>query len=115
MYPLLSYLATVINALLSNQWLRAYLFLVTTVFIGYTLQPVAPVLDRLFNNSLLFKFGVLVVSLMVTAYPLSGNELVMILIVSAVTLYSFELMRSGTRYLPMKPINRVLSSAKAII
>jgi len=115
MVPILAYVANILNLILSNSWTRALLFVVSTVFIGYTLQPIPDSLNRLFNTSTLFKFGVIVVCLACTAWPMSDNDILMILVISALTLYVFELMRTGTKYLPMREINYVTDSVSKLI
>jgi hypothetical protein len=83
-----------INLLLQNEKIRMKLFLVSSVFMGYTLNPVPQFLDKNFNESLLFKFFILVTSGIILEYPLTNKNFLNIVIISAVTLFVFSYIRT---------------------
>lgn len=60
------------NQLLSNKYVYIIIFLITTVLIGYTLQPVPLFLNYLFDNSVIFKFVIMFI--VVSTYYFSKDN-----------------------------------------
>lgn len=87
------FLESTLNNTLANNYLRMFIMLICSVFIGYTLQPVPKWLSNLFDNSNLFKFVVLVAAGITAVYPLDGDELACIVIGAVVILMLFSLFR----------------------
>ncbi len=81
------------NNILSNDYLRVLLLLITGVFMGYTLQPVPKWLNKMFDTSILLKFIVLFIAGSISLYPLNNNSLMWITIGSILTLVLFQYMR----------------------
>jgi hypothetical protein len=81
------------NNILSNDYLRVLLLLITGVFMGYTLQPVPKWLNKMFDTSILLKFIVLFIAGSISLYPLNNNSLMWITVGSILTLGLFQYMR----------------------
>jgi len=90
----MDYITKNYNNLLSINLTRIFLLLITSVYIGYTLQPVPKVLNNLFDNSNLFKFLILFICGSTSLYPLDNNKLLYILISSILILILFNYLRS---------------------
>ena len=83
-----------INCMFSNDLIRLVLLLMTTVFVGYTIEPIPTILKNLFANSWIFKFIILVAFGILTMYPLKDtNTLIHIIIASMVTMAVFQFLR----------------------
>lgn len=91
------YFVSKLNGLLSYNYVRAFLFLVTGVFMGYTLYPVPKVLDNMFMKSYWFKFAILFIASSVAVYPVSSQGLVVILVTTFLALYAFTMARAYDR------------------
>lgn len=81
------------NNILSNDYLRVLLLLITGVFMGYTLQPIPKWLNKLFDTSILLKFTALFIAGSISLYPLNNNSLMWVTIGSILTLVLFQYMR----------------------
>ncbi len=81
------------NNILSNDYLRVLLLLITGVYMGYTLQPVPKWLNKMFDTSVLLKFAVLFIAGSISLYPLNNNSLMWVTVGSVLTLGLFEYMR----------------------
>lgn len=81
------------NKILDVDILRYVIMIVTSVFIGYTLQPVPKWLNSLFDNSHIFKFIIMVLMAMVALYPLDDNEVKYIFIGSLLSIVIFIIFR----------------------
>ena len=68
------------NKIFKNNYLRMILLLISSVFMGYTLQPVPKWLNNLFDTSNILKFFILFISGSLVVYPL--NEVLIILNIS---------------------------------
>lgn len=101
----------VINSVLSNDYLRAFLLTVASVYAGYTLQPVPKKLNKLFDTSTPLKFGVLFVMLLTAFYPLDNNKIVLSLIIPIFVLGFFEFLRKADKV----DNDDLIDSAKAIM
>ena len=86
-------LITFINTLLDNKGFKTFMIVFTGVLAGYTLQPIPKWVNNIFNNSNTFKLFVLVSIGLTVLHPLDGEEVVLILVMSGVMLYLFELSR----------------------
>ncbi len=81
------------NNILSYNYIRIFLLIISGVFIGYTLQPVPTWLNNLFNTSIILKFLVLFIVGIVAVYPVNENNILWVFIGSVCTLYIFHLFR----------------------
>ena len=92
---------TVINAqnvLLTNNYLRILILLVSGVFMGYTLYPVPKFMDKLFETSNIFKFIILFSAGLVAVYPVNKENILWVGLCSAGTLLLFHLFRKYEEY-----------------
>lgn len=83
----------IINTVLSNDYWRAFLLTVVSVYAGYTLQPVPKKLNQIFDTSTPFKFFILFIMLLTAFYPLNNNKIVLAIIVPIMVLVFFEFLR----------------------
>ncbi len=81
------------NNILSYNYIRIFLLIITGVFMGYTLQPVPTWLNELFNTSIILKFLVLFIAGSVAVYPINENNILWVFFGSISTLYIFHLFR----------------------
>lgn len=81
------------NMLFQNDTLRTTLLIMTSVFIGYTLQPVPKWLNNLFDTSHVFKFIIMMIVGITALYPLDATKLINIIIGSIIVLVLFEASR----------------------
>lgn len=81
------------NDLLGNDAIKFFIVLLTGVFAGYTLQPVPAVLDKLFNESWIFKYITLFMIAATVMHPLTDKKLGMAFIMPAVILFGFSVLR----------------------
>lgn len=81
-----------INGVLSNEYIRTVLVLLTAVTAGYTLQPVPSWLMNLFNSNI-FKFLVLFIIGCVAFYPLNKEKLNQLVIAIILLLTLFGIFR----------------------
>ena len=84
---------------LHNDYLRTILLLVSSVFIGYTLQPVPKWLNKLFDTSHIFKFLILFTAGCVAVYPVNNNNIKWVVVCSILTLVFFHVARKYDDYL----------------
>ena len=80
--------------ILEISYVRLALLIVAGVFMGYTLLPVPPVLERLFNSSNAFKFIVLYVcGLGLLPSDVEDRHVITLALVCLVALLSFQTLR----------------------
>jgi hypothetical protein len=82
-----------INNILSDGFIKYFLLIMTSIFIGYTLQPVPEKLNYLFNNSYLFKFMILFITGILFTHPINCYEIYVIFIISIIILLLFKMLR----------------------
>ena len=63
-----------VNYVLENQYIRVFVFVLAAVYAGYTLRPVPKTLEKLFDNSNLFKFIILFFLTCSMLYPLNEKN-----------------------------------------
>jgi hypothetical protein len=85
----------VLNQLLANDWFRALLLTIVSIFAGYTLQPVPKKLNVLFTNSTPFKYLILFILLLTAFYPLDNAKVILAIVVPVLTLAIFEFIRKA--------------------
>ena len=73
--------------------LRVFIILITSVWIGYTLQPVPSWASAVFDTSILFKLLVLIMSGWAALHPLEGYTVIYIIGAAIVILGLFEFSR----------------------
>lgn len=61
------------NISFANDFFRLFSIILTGVFAGYTLQPVPKWLHDLFDNSVLFKFLILLIIGLTGSYPIDST------------------------------------------
>jgi hypothetical protein len=81
-----------INGVLSNQYARAFLALLTAICAGYTLQPVPDWIMKLFHSNI-FKSLVLFVLGCVILYPVTNEKINQIIIAIILILTLFGIFR----------------------
>lgn len=91
--PATYFLTKSANKFLNIEILRYIILIVSSVFMGYTLQPVPEWLNNLFNTSYILKFSIMVAAAMVALYPLDDNEVSYIFIGSFLSLLLFMIFR----------------------
>ncbi len=74
---------------------KVFTLLITSVYIGYTLQPVPSWLNEWFNISFLLKGTVLILAGWTSLYPLEGYTSIYVIIAAIAILGLFE----GFRYI----------------
>jgi len=89
----MNYLVDIANAPLRNDYVRILILIISSVFIGYTLQPVPKWLNNLFDTSHIFKFFVLFAVGATTVYPLNNNNIMWVIFGSVGCLFLFHLAR----------------------
>lgn len=101
-----------LNSLVSNDYIRMVLFLITGVFMGYTLQPVPEWINTLFKDSQVFKAIILLTIGIIAGYPLeSTGKLLVIVIGVVVTLFLFEYAR---KYKPTVDVDVNLQDVRPV-
>ncbi len=86
--------ANAVNYLLQNSYLRNFIFMLSAIFLGYTLQPVPLWMNHLFNTSHIFKFLIIFISSVSIFYPMDKNEMLIAFISSFFLLIAFNIFRS---------------------
>jgi len=81
-----------INELLNDQFIKTLIVMIGSVFAGYTMQPIPPLLNKLFTYHI-FKFIILFIVGIAMLHPINKKKLSIIIIVSILLLTTFELMR----------------------
>ena len=86
-------IAQMLNILLSNNTMRFFVLMVTSVYTGYTLYPVPKFLDELFYSSDIFKYLTLMFLLSTSMYPVTSENIYTILLIPGLVLLFFKLLR----------------------
>lgn len=82
-----------VNDTFSNDFFKLVSLLLTGIFAGYTLQPVPKWLNKLFDNSNIFKFIIIFTIGITSAYPINKDKISNIFISSVVILVIFSVFR----------------------
>ena len=82
-----------LNNTFSNDFFKLFSLLLTGIFAGYTLQPVPKWLNKLFDSSHIFKFFIIFIIGITSAYPINKNKISNIFISSVVILVIFSVFR----------------------
>lgn len=82
-----------INDILKIDLIKIFLLLLTGVYAGYTLQPVPAVLEKMFNESVPFKYAILFIITTIALHPLDDKKLGISLIMPAIILFLFASLR----------------------
>ena len=90
------------NYIYQNNSVRMMLFIISGVFLGYTLEPIPKTLEKLFKNSNIFKFIILFVTACIYVYPLNIQHLINIVVCSILALVIFEGIRIYDKYVEEK-------------
>jgi len=90
------------NYIYQNNSVRMMLFIISGVFLGYTLEPIPKTLEKLFKNSNIFKFIILFVTACIYVYPLNIQHLINIVVCSILALVIFEGIRIYDIYVEEK-------------
>lgn len=85
--------SSIVSYPISYDSIKILLMLVSSVFIGYTLQPVPKWLNKLFDTSFLFKFFIIFISGLIAVFPISPRKFIYVLIFSIITLALFSASR----------------------
>ena len=85
------------NKLFSSDMLRLGVITLGSIYAGYTLQPVPEWLNKMFNESLMFKFVVILLICMTSVYPLTDTKIVQSLMVTVVLLMMFHFFRKNDK------------------
>ncbi len=90
---MLSSIIDINNKIFKNNYLRMILLLISSVFMGYTLQPVPKWLNNLFDTSNILKFFILFISGTLAVYPLNNENIIYVTICSILVLVIFNVSR----------------------
>jgi hypothetical protein len=82
-----------VNNTFSNDFFKLISLLLTGIFAGYTLQPVPKWLNKLFDNSNIFKFIIIFTIGITSVYPINKDKISNIFISSVVILVIFSVFR----------------------
>ena len=92
--------ASKLNYLLSNDHIRMFVMLVASVYAGYTLYPVPANLDKMFNESNVFKYFILFFGAVIALYPVNEHSLALCATGPILVLGFFELIRRHNKGMP---------------
>jgi hypothetical protein len=73
---------------------RFLFYIISSVFIGYTLQPVPVWLNEQFNTNSILKYVILVITGMYLTLPITSEKLMYILVISFAILQLFAYFRT---------------------
>ena len=90
---MLSSIININNKIFKNNYLRMILLLISSVFMGYTLQPVPKWLNNLFDTSNILKFFILFISGALVVYPLNEENIIYVTVCSILVLVIFNVLR----------------------
>lgn len=93
MNQLLDKYVDVNNLILKNESIRIILYMISSVLIGYVLQPIPKWLNNLFDTSNILKFIILFVCGTVYAYPIAKSDIIYVFAYSVLALIVFEFAR----------------------
>ena len=79
-----------INNVFDNENIRMFTIMITGVFAGYTLHIAPTQLSALFDNSVLFKFIILMLIGFSNFHPMTNQKIVSLMFISALILVVFE-------------------------
>ena len=102
------------NFIYQNNSIRMMLFIISGVFLGYTLEPIPKTLDKLFKTSIIFKFLILFVTACIYVYPLNIHHIINIVICSIMALVIFEGIRIYDKYIEDKEKEDKIKEEKKI-
>ena len=91
---MLSSIIDINNKIFKNNYLRMILLLISSVFMGYTLQPVPKWLNNLFDTSNILKFFILFISGSLVVYPLNEDNIIYVTLCSILVLIIFNISRN---------------------
>ena len=101
---MLNSFASFLNILFENIYLKSLLFLLSSVFVGYTLQPVPEWLNHLFNTSIILKFFILFISYVSIFNPMDSKKILISFDCCISILILFEISRRKDVEKKMKKI-----------
>ena len=101
---MLNSFASFLNILFENIYLKSLLFLLSSVFVGYTLQPVPEWLNHLFNTSIILKFFILFISYVSIFNPMDSKKILISFACCISILILFEISRRKDVEKKMKKI-----------
>jgi hypothetical protein len=82
-----------LNILLRNNVVRLFILTVTSVYAGYTLNPVPFFLKKAFDRSMIFKYLILMFGLAASNFPLDESKTCLAIGVPVIVLFLFEMMK----------------------
>jgi len=82
-----------VNDTFSNEFFKLISLLLTGILAGYTLQPVPKWLNKLFDNSNIFKFIIIFTIGITSTYPINKDKISNIFISSVIILVIFSVFR----------------------
>jgi len=86
-----------VNYMLQNDYIRVFIFIVATVYAGYTLLPMPKNLKKMFTNSEIFKYFILFFVAASMLHPLDNTKLKICLVVPVFILLMFRLIRNKSQ------------------
>lgn len=89
----LTLLIQALNMVLSSSMFRSFILVITSVYTGYTLYPVPKFLDEMFYTSNIFKYIILLFLLCTSMYPVTNDNILIILIIPIIVLIFFKFLR----------------------
>ena len=86
-----------VNYLLKNNYVRIFIFVLATVYAGYTVMPVPSMLKKRLEKSYLMKYFILFFIAASMLHPLDNDKLKICLIVPVFILLMFRMMRNRSK------------------
>ncbi len=86
-----------INYLLKNNYVRVFVFVVATVYAGYTLMPVPSNFKKMLDKSYLMKYLILFFVAASMLHPLDNEKLKICVVVPIFVLIMFRMMRNRSK------------------
>ena len=87
-------LTLTLNQIFKNNYIRSFCFLLASVWLGYTLQPVPDWLNIMFDTSNIIKFIVIFTVGILSFYPLDEEEVKNIFVGTILVMMLFKYLRT---------------------
>lgn len=87
-----------LNLILDNLLFKTFLVILTTIYIGYVLQPIPKWLNNLFDTNDIFKFIIIMLVVLTSLHPIDNNKLIVSVVIPIIILYLFKYFRTIDKY-----------------
>lgn len=92
--PIRMFVVDTINDIVKIDSIKIFLLLLAGVYASYTLYPVPKVLEKMFNESMWFKYAILFILTVIALHPLDNKKFGISLIMPGVILFLFSSLRA---------------------